>query len=123
MRNKRLIEPIASGATISLTLFLTIIVKSKTPFELNLVMMYLGFGVAGFAYSFLLRYFKMFLASTLFLVFTIVSGVYFYISMPKSPEVLSQLGAFMGWLLLMVISIFLPLVIELVIRLRKKKSK
>lgn len=111
-----------TGLAISLTLYLTIIVKSGTPFELNLFLIYLGFGVVGFAYSFLLGKFKMLLASNLFLIFTVVSGMFFYISMPKGPEALSQLGAFMGWLLLIAISALLPLVMELIVRLSKKRN-
>lgn len=120
MGKNNFIVSLIAGLTISLTLFLTIIIKSGTPFEWNLLLVYIGVGIVGFGYGILLGKLKMLLAAKLFLVFTIMSGIYFYISMPKGPEALSQLGAFMGWLLLMVLSILLPIIIELIARLKKK---
>lgn len=122
MKNK-LIIPASTGFTISLTLFLTIIIKSQTPLELNLFLAYVGIGIIGFGYSILLQKFKMVLGSNLFFVFSIISGAYFYISMPRGSDGLSQLAAFLGWILLIVISILLPLIIEFIIRLRKKRIK
>lgn len=120
---KKFILPSITGIVITLTLFITIIIKSQTPFELGLILAYIGIGFIGFFYSVLLQRFKTFLASKLFLVFTLISGVYFYISMPKGPEGLSQLAAFLGWLLLMIASIILPLIIEIIIRLRRRIKK
>lgn len=119
MKNKFII-PIITGTFITLTLFATIIIKSQTSFELRLLLAYIGIGLIGFTYSFLLQKFKMVLASNLFFVFTIISGILFYINMPKDPEGLSQFAAFLGWILFMLISIVLPLIIEFIIRIRKR---
>ncbi len=121
-RNKFLV-PIITGLIITLSLFLTIIVKGGREFEWGLLLAYLGIGTFGFAYSLILRLFKMFLASNLFLILSLLSGLYFYISMPKGPEALSQLGVFLGWIILMVVSLVLPLVLELILRFRKRNLK
>lgn len=120
MKNNKFIVPVVTGIVIILTLVLTIIVKSGTPLELTLLLVYVGVGAIGFGYSSLLKKFKMDIASNLFLIFTILSGIIFYISMSKSPELLGQLGAFLGWLLLMAASIIISLVVGLIVRWRKK---
>ena len=120
MRNKKIIVPVVTGLVIVLTLVLTIIVKPGTPFELTLLLVYVGVGIIGFGYSVFLKKLKMSLASNLFLIFTILSGVYFYISMPKGPELMSQFAAFLGWLLFMAASIIISLVVGLIVRRRKK---
>lgn len=102
-----------------MTLILTIIVKSGTPFKLPLLFAYVGIGAIGFVYSALFQKLEMCLGATLFLVLTILSGGYFYLSMPAGPEGLSQLAAFLGWLLLMGISGALSLVVGII---AKRKS-
>lgn len=114
MRNNKFLVPAITGLAIIFTLALTIIVKSGTPFELTLLLAYVGIGIIGFGYSALLEKIKMPLASDLFLILTIGSGIYFYMSMPEGPEGLSQFAAFLGWLLLMAISVVLSLIVGLI---------
>ena len=45
MGKNNFIVSLIAGLTISLTLFLTIIIKSGTPFEWNLLLVYIGVGV------------------------------------------------------------------------------
>lgn len=123
MKNNKFIVPVITGLVIVLTLVLTIIVKSGTPFEAILFLVYVGIGAIGFGYSALLIKFKMDIASSLFLFLTIFSGVLFYINMPKGPELLGQLGALLGWLLLMAASIIISLVMGLIVRRRKNKQQ
>lgn len=122
MRNNKFIVPVITGFVIVLTLFLTVILKAGTPFEMTLLLPYTVMGLIGFGYSALLRRFKMSLASNLFLIFTVLSSIYFYISMPKGPEALSQLAAFLGWLLLMAASLIISLIIGLIIKYKNKKA-
>lgn len=123
MKNNKFIVPVITGLVIVLTLVLTIIVKSGTPFEAILFLVYVGIGAIGFGYSALLIKFKMDIASSLFLFLTIFSGVLFYINMPKGPELLGQLGALLGWLLLMAASIIISLVVGLIVRRRKNEQQ
>lgn len=123
MRYRKYGVPIITGFVIFLTLFLTIIVKAGTPIEMNLILMYIFIGILGFGYSMLLIKFNMLRASHLFLIFTVLSGVYFYISMPMGPEALSQIAAFLGWLMLMLISLIIPLAVELGSWLMKRRRK
>lgn len=120
MKNNKFIVPVVTGLVIVLTLVLTIIIKSGTPFELTLLLVYVGVGAIGFGYSALLKKFKMNIASNLFLIFTVLSGIIFYFSMSKGPELLGQFAAFLGWLLLMAASIIISLVVGLIVRWRKK---
>ena len=112
-----------TGIIITLTLYITIIIKSGTDFELGLILAYIGIGFIGFIYSIILQRFKMFLAAKLFLFLTIISGIYFYISMPRGSDALSQLGSFLGWIVLMFISVVLPIIVELLNKLRIKMKK
>lgn len=120
MKNNKFIVPVVTGLVIVLTLILTVIIKSGTPLELTLLLVYVGVGAIGFGYSALLKKFKMDIASNLFLILTILSGIIFYINMPKGPELMSQFAAFLGWLLLMAASIIISLVVGLIVRWRKK---
>lgn len=120
MRNNKFIVPVITGLVIVLTLILTIIIKAGTPFEITLLLVYVGVGAIGFGCSALLKKFKTNIASTLFLILTVLSGIVFYFSMPEGPELLGQLGAFLGWLLLMAASIIISLVVGLIVRWRKK---
>lgn len=122
MRNNKFIVPVITGLVIVLTLVLTVIVKSGTPFEITLLLAYAVIGAIGFGYSSLLKKFKMDIASNLFLIFTILSGVILYFNMPEGPELLGQLAAFLGWLLLMAASIIISLIIGLVVRRKGKKE-
>lgn len=122
MRNNKFIVPVITGLAIVLTLVLTVIVKSGTPFEITLLLAYVVIGAIGFGYSSLLKKFKMDIASNLFLGFTILSGVIFYFSIPEGPELLGQLAAFLGWLLLMAASIIISLIIGLIVRRKGKKE-
>lgn len=120
MKNNKFIVPLVTALVIVLTLVLTIIIKSGTPFELTLLLVYVGVGAIGFGYSALLKKFKMNIASNLFLIFTVLSGIIFYFNMSKGPELLGQFAAFLGWLLLMAASITISLVVGLIVRWRKK---
>ena len=76
MGKSKIITPIITGLVIASSLFLTIIVKLKTEFQWNLLLLYIGVGFVLFIYSFLLQRFKMFLASNLLLFFALASSVY-----------------------------------------------
>jgi len=78
MRTNKFIVPAVTGLVIVLTLVVTIIIKSGTPFELTLILVYVGVGAIVFDYSALLKKFKMNIASNLLLIFTVLSGIIFY---------------------------------------------
>lgn len=59
MRTNKFIVPAVTGLVIVLTLVLTIIVKPGTPFELTLLLVYVGVGIIGFGYSVFLKKLKM----------------------------------------------------------------
>lgn len=123
MGKSKIITPIITGLVIASSLFLTIIVKLKTEFQWNLLLLYIGAGFVLFIYSFLLQRFKMFLASNLLLFFALASSVYLFVAMPIESVGFDQLAVFIGWIFLTVASIALPPIIELAIRARKKAKK
>ncbi len=121
MKNKFIIA-FFTGLVILLSLYLTIIVKSGTNFEVGLLLAYTGIGLLGFIYSFILQRFKKDIGAKIFLVLSFISGLYFYISMPATGEGLSQIAAFLGWLILMFFSILIPLLVEFIISFIKRKK-
>lgn len=116
MKKSKIIVPILTSLTIFLTLVLTIIVKGENDFESKLILVYFVIGLIAMAYSWLLQKFKMNLASNLFLFFSFLSGIYFYISMPRGPEGLSQLAAFLSWIMLMIGSLVITLFVGLILK-------
>ena len=120
MKNKYSLA-IINGLVITVTLIITIIVRAGTKLEIGILLSYTSIGFIGFGYSLFLHKIKMLLAAKLFLIFSIISGLLFYTSMPKGSEGLSQIGAFLGWILFMGISIIMPIVIELIYRIIKRK--
>ena len=113
-KKSKLIVPLLTWLVISLSLLLSIFIKLNRPVELKIASRYLLAGFIGFLFSFLLRVFNLYKGSILFLILSILSGVYFYISMPLNSEEFGQLGALLSWLILMVASIVITLTYELI---------
>lgn len=120
MIKNKFIVPIATWIVITLSLYLSIIVKSRTPFAVPLLLAYIGIGLIGFLYSLLLRVLKMPLGSTVFFFLSLASGLYLFFGMPKGSDGLSELATFLGWLVLMGGSIVVALIIGLIQRFRKR---
>ena len=66
MGNNKFIVPVITGLVIVLTLVLTIIIKSETPFEITLLLAYVVIGAIGFGYSSLLKKFNQVTWNSLF---------------------------------------------------------
>ena len=122
MIKNKFIVPVATWIVITLSLYLSIIVKSRTPFSVPLLLAYVGIGLIGFLYSLLLRVLKMSLGSTVFFFLSLASGFYLFFSMPKGSDGLSELAAFLGWLVLMGGSIVLSLIIGIIVRFTKRNK-
>ncbi len=120
MINNKFIVPVATWIVITLSLYLSIIVKSRTPFAVPLLLAYIGIGLIGFLYSLLLNFLKMPLGSIVFFFLSFASGLYLFFGMPKGSDGLSELAAFLGWLVLMGGSIVVALIIGLIQRFRKR---
>ncbi len=123
MKLKNFAIPGATGLVIVLSLVLSIIIKSGAEFKIPLLLAYLLIGLVGFGYSALLEKFKARLPALLFLCFSFLSGLYFFITMSKGPEGLSQLAAFLGWMMLMAVSFVLSLIAFVVLLIMRRKEK
>lgn len=86
MIKNKFIVPVATWIVITLSLYLSIIVKSRTPFAVPLLLAYIGIGLIGFLYSLLLNVLKMPLGSG----YSEPKGAPFRASEPSVPRVESQ---------------------------------
>lgn len=113
-KKSKVIVPLLTWLVISLSLLLSIFIKLNRPVELKIASRYLLTGFIGFLFSYLLRVFNLYKGSNLFLILSIMSGIYLYITMPLSPEEFGQLGALLSWLILMIASIVITLTYALI---------
>lgn len=123
MKTNKLLIPLLTGLVIVVTLYVTVVIRGETPFEMPMIISYPVMGLIGAVYSYILLRYKMKIGAYLFLLFTIISGIAFYLSMPRSVDLLIQMGAILGWFMLMGVSFVLPLVVEFGIRLYQRYAK
>lgn len=123
MKTNKLLIPLLTGLVILVTLYVTVVIRGETPFEMPMIISYPVMGLIGAVYSYILLRYKMKIGAYLFLLFTIISGIAFYLSMPRSVDLLIQMGAILGWFMLMGVSFVLPLVVEFGIRLYQRYAK
>lgn len=122
MKKRSLIKALTGGLIITASLLASIIYKGKTGFEMGLLLAYLGLGLLGFIYVYLLERLRLGAASSIFLGLSLLAGLYLYFKMPNSPEVFSQLSVFLGWLLLMGLGLVSSLVVGLASYYKRKKT-
>lgn len=121
--NKRIILSLTTGIIVFASLYLSIIVKLGNSFDIKIATAYLFVSLFISLISYILNRFKILYASEMLLLASIISGLFLYISMPKTGDGFLQLGAIMGWFMILAISIAILLVyamIALILRYTKK---
>ncbi|NLW15315.1 MAG: hypothetical protein GX038_03545 [Erysipelothrix sp.] len=122
-KNKRFLIPLLTGSVIALSLYYAILVKRDSAEDLNIGLRYVAVGFVGFIYSYVLGIFNMNRTAKIFLVLSIVSGLYLYFAMPLQPGGFLDLGVILTWLMLMGASIILPLLGEGIYYFIQKKNR
>lgn len=113
--------PLITMLVISLSLSISIYTKIGQTLDAIIISRYILVGVIGFIFSFILRKYNQDLASNIFLLLSIISGLILFIQMPDSADGFAQLGAIIMWMMMMGLSIILALGTVLV-QVFKKRS-
>ena len=121
MKNKNtLIKAGLSGFVVCLSLYLSIIYKSGSAFDIKLIAAYLLIAFVIFAYSWSLGSLKIKYGPEILLVSSIILGIYLYMGMSRGGDGFSELAVGLGWFIFMGATVLTLLIYALIVIVRRR---